>query len=191
MLCIYTWEVEEAPMWIFDQHVGFLYLKEIKWLTSSQVAGEVRRDPRSRSTGPWRGKAYVLIKNNHQVCRETDHHQATMRKAEASLTLNTSEKKPEPIFSQVKSSKRVSLEKALIRARYEEGQTLPTWDRLPSPPPPPPSKSSRRSTRGGNPAIEFRLLRSMVLIITFFLLLRTTSTHNKILLSFTSLLAWP
>ncbi|KAF3819895.1 hypothetical protein GH733_015404, partial [Mirounga leonina] len=45
----------------------------------------------------------------------------------------------------VKSSKRVSLEKALIRARYEDGQTLPTWVMFPSPPPPP-SKSSRRST---------------------------------------------
>eukprot|EP00069_Balaena_mysticetus_P011599 bmy_07229T0 len=91
---------------------------------------------------------------------ETDHQQDNMRKTDASLTLNTSEKKPDPIFSQVKSSKRVSLEKALIRARYEEGQTLPTWVMLPSPPPPP-SKSSRRSTRGGNPAIEFRLLRSI------------------------------
>lgn len=128
------------------------------------------------------------MKHSCELCSKTDPQQDNMRKTVASLTLNTSEKKPDPIFSQVKSSKRVSLEKALIRARYEEGQILPTWVMFPSPPPPP-SKSSRRSTRGGNPAIEFRLLRSIVFNNHFFLLLRMNSIHNKFLLSFTSLLA--
>lgn len=128
------------------------------------------------------------MKHSCELCSETDPQQDNMRKTVASLTLNTSEKKPDPIFSQVKSSKRVSLEKALIRARYEEGQILPTWVMFPSPPLPP-SKSSRRSTRGGNPAIEFRLLRSIVFNNHLFLLLRMNSIHNKFLLSFTSLLA--
>lgn len=38
-----------------------------------------------------------------------------------SLTLNTSEKKPEPIFSRLKSSRRARLDTALRRARYEDG----------------------------------------------------------------------
>ena len=37
--------------------------------------------------------------------------------------MNTSEKNPAPIFSQVKSSIRARLDTALRRARYEEGRT--------------------------------------------------------------------
>lgn len=38
------------------------------------------------------------------------------------LTLNTSEKKPAPIFSRLKSSRRARLETALRRARYDDGR---------------------------------------------------------------------
>lgn len=105
-------------------------------------------------------------------------------------TLKTSEKNPDPIFSRVKSSKLVSLEKALIIARYEDDETLPTCTVFPSPPPPP-SNSSRRSTRGGNPAIEFRLLRSIInnhfcihqeapriISVQFYFCSRVTLRHN-------------
>lgn len=45
-----------------------------------------------------------------------------------SHTLKTSEKKPEPIFSQKKSSIRARLDTALLRARYEEGRIrLGAW----------------------------------------------------------------
>lgn len=51
-----------------------------------------------------------------------------MNQETRSHTLKTSEKKPEPIFSQKKSSMRARLDTALLRARYEEGRIrLGAW----------------------------------------------------------------
>lgn len=45
----------------------------------------------------------------------------TQKVGHKTLTLNTSEKNPAPIFSRLKSSMRARLDTALRRARYEDG----------------------------------------------------------------------
>lgn len=58
----------------------------------------------------------ITIDPNKSTSSQMDSHSLTH-----SLTLNTSEKKPEPIFSRLKSSRRARLDTALRRARYEDG----------------------------------------------------------------------
>ena len=53
--------------------------------------------------------------------RESKKSEKNIPQTNFSLTLNTSEKNPAPIFSQLKSSRRARLDTALRRARYEDG----------------------------------------------------------------------